>query len=321
MGQLIEGKWHTANKIVGQDEKDGKFKREATSFHHSIEADPNSQFTAEVGRYHLYISYACPWACRALIMRKLKKLDDVISLSIVHPLMAENGWQFSEGDECIADTVNHFDFLHQVYTKADPTYTGRVSVPVLWDKKTQTIVNNESSEIMRIFNSAFDQLTGSDLDFYPQAHRAEIDEVNEFVYHNINNGVYKCGFALTQEAYNEAYDNLFAALDQVEQSLSKQRYLVGEQMTEADWRLFTTLVRFDAVYVGHFKCNKQQIAEYHHIQNYLRELYQLPGIAETVNMQHIKAHYYRSHAHINPTQIVPAGPKLSLDAPHDRASL
>jgi putative glutathione S-transferase len=275
-------------------------------------------FKAEPGRYHLYVSYACPWAHRTLILRTLKKLEDVISFSVVHHFMGENGWTFLAEDGATGDALYGSDFLHQIYTRADPAYSGRVTVPVLWDKQRQTIVSNESAEIIRMLNSAFDEWGDATRDFYPKPLRAGIDAVNELVYPAINNGVYRAGFATTQAAYEEAFDALFAALDEMELRLSRGRYLLGDRMTEADWRLFTTLVRFDPVYVGHFKCNLRRIADYPNLSNYLRDLYQTPGVAETVNMHHIKSHYYGSHATINPTRIVPKGPDLDYSAPHDR---
>ncbi len=320
MGLLVDGKWQ--DKWYDTSKSGGRFVRQDSAFRDSIGDD---RFPAEAGRYHLYVSLACPWAHRALIVRRLKRLEDAISLSVVDWLMLENGWEFSDRPGCIPDTVNGADYMHQVYTAAQPDYTGRVTVPVLWDRKEGTIVNNESAEIIRMFNSGFDHLGGGignpALDLYPKALRAEIDAINERVYHDINNGVYKCGFATTQDAYEEAFDALFAALDEVEARLARQRYLAGNRITEADWRLFTTLVRFDPVYVGHFKCNRQRIADYPNLQNYLRELYQVPGIADTVNLRHIKGHYYESHRGVNPTGIVPKGPALSLDAPHDRDRL
>ena len=275
-------------------------------------------FKAEAGRYHLYVSLACPWAHRTLIFRKLKGLEKFIDVSVVHPDMLTKGWEFGEYPGVIGDSINNFDFLHQVYTAADENYSGRVTVPILWDKQTNTIVSNESAEIIRMFNTAFNHLTGNDLDFYPENLREEIDEINEFVYHNVNNGVYKSGFATSQAAYEEAFHALFNALDVLEKRLEKQRYLNGTHPTEADWRLFTTLVRFDPVYVGHFKCNLRRIADYPQLANYLRDLYQTPGVAETVNMDHIKRHYYYSHGSINPTRVVPIGPYIDNNAPHDR---
>lgn len=303
---------------------DGEFIRDESQFRNwiTVDGDPGPSgvggFKAEKDRYHLYVSHACPWAHRTLIFRKLKQLEDIISVSVVHPDMEEAGWKFAEYPGATADSANGFDYMHQVYTLARPDYSGIVTVPVLWDKKQKTIVNNESSEIIRMFNGAFDRLTGNRADYYPEALRSSIDEINATVYENINNGVYRCGFAQSQAAYERAFDRLFASLDQTEQRLSSQRYLVGSQLTEADWRLFTTLLRFDPVYVGHFKCNLRRIDDYPNLSNYLRELYQIPGIAETVNMQHIKRHYYYSHVSINPTRIVPKGPQIDYHKPHNR---
>ncbi|WP_119560557.1 glutathione S-transferase family protein [Vibrio cholerae] len=311
MGKLIKGKWHD----VWYDTKqhDGEFIREDAGFRDWVKATPDAQFAAESGRYHLYVSLACPWAHRTLIFRALKGLQTHIDVTIVCPDMLSHGWQFGIPEPLYGDTQ-----LHQLYTHAKADYTGRVTVPVLWDKKLHTIVSNESSEIIRMFNSAFNELTGNQTDYYPQALRTVIDEWNEFIYPNINNGVYRCGFATTQKAYEEAFEALFAALDKVDQHLTTHRYLAGNQITEADWRLFTTLVRFDAVYVGHFKCNRQRITDYPHLSGYLRELYQVPGIQETVDFYHIKRHYYFSHTTINPTQVVPVGPQVDLLSPHQR---
>lgn len=323
MGRLVDGVWQD----VWYDTKKsgGKFERSAALFRDWVTRDgapaPGRKrgFKAEPGRYHLYVSWACPWASRTLVFRKLKKLEDVISLSIVHHYMGKDGWTFLKEDGATGDTLYGLDYLHRIYTKADPAYSGRVTVPVLWDRKEETIVNNESSEIVRMLNSAFDEWGDASVDFYPKPLRAEIDRVNDLVYPAINNGVYRAGFATTQDAYEEAFGELFSALDRLEERLSRQRYLVGDSLTEADWRLFTTLVRFDAVYYSHFKCNLRRIADYPNLSNYLRDLYQVPGVAGTVNMLHIKAHYYGSHRTINPTGIVPVGPELDFDAPHDRA--
>lgn len=322
MGLLIDGQWH--DRWYDTASNQGRFKRDESRFRHWVTADGkpgpsgDAGFKAEKDRYHLYVSLACPWAHRTLIFRKLKGLESMISLSVVNPYMGENGWTFEADDGVIADPVYDARFLHQIYTAADPDFTGRVTVPVLWDKQQNQIVNNESAEIIRMFNTAFDQLGARDGDFYPETLRAEIDDINATVYDRINNGVYKAGFATTQAAYEEAVIPLFEALDKIDQRLSAQRYLVGEQLTEADWRLFTTLLRFDAVYVGHFKCNLKRIADYPNLSGYLRELYQWPGVSDTVNMSHIKQHYYRSHGTINPTGIVPAGPVLDLNQPHGR---
>ncbi len=322
MGKLIDGKWHD----VWYDTKStgGKFKRQDAGFRHWVtasgDAGPTGSagFKAEANRYHLYISCACPWAHRTIIFRNLKGLENMIGLSVVHPHMGEDGWTFAEGNGVIPDTVNHADFLHQVYTNAKADYTGRVTVPVLWDKKKNTIVSNESSEIIRMFNTAFDRQGATPGDYYPEHLRAEIDRVNADVYDNINNGVYKAGFATTQDAYDEAVNTLFDALDRTENTLSTQRYLAGSTLTEADWRLFTTLIRFDEVYHGHFKCNKRQIMDYPNLWAFTRELFQIPGVAGTVNMDHIKRHYYGSHANLNPSGIVPVGPSPDFMAPHDR---
>jgi putative glutathione S-transferase len=275
-------------------------------------------FAAERDRYHLYVSLACPYAHRTVIFRKLKKLEDVISMSILDPVMGEQGWEFGSGPGTTADSVNGKRRLGEIYLLADPRYTGRVSVPVLWDKKRHTIVNNESPEIIRILNSAFAALTDDGADYYPEDLRAEINRINARVYNDVNIGVYRAGFATTQAAYEEGCRSVFAALDWIEDIFSRQRYLAGARLTEADWRLFTTLVRFDAVYYGHFKCNLRRIVDYPNLWNYLRELYQAPGIAETVNLDHIKRHYYMSMTAINPTRVVPLGPLLNLTAPHDR---
>lgn len=329
MSIIINGQLQNQDFRPNQND-DGEFVRQDSQFRNWVTADGQAdssvdksaaaEFKAEPDRYHLYVSLACPWAHRTLIFRKLKKLEDIISVSVVHPDLGWQGWRF-EADERfgeINDQINHFDFMYQVYTKADPDYTGVVTVPVLWDRQRETIVNNESSEIIRMFNSAFNDLTGDMADYYPQALRTEIDNINELVYANVNNGVYRCGFASSQQAYEKAFDNLFAALDKLELRLEQQRYLAGNILTEADWRLFTTLYRFDPVYVGHFKCNKKRIADYPNLSNYLRELYQLSGIQETCSLQHIKYHYYYSHTCINPTRIVPKGPELDLMQPHDR---
>lgn len=311
MGLLVDGEWHDQWYDTGKT--GGRFVRAESQFRDCI---GEASFPPEAGRYRLYVSLACPWAHRTLIFRSLKGLQDIIPVSIVHPHMLEQGWQFDPAEELYG-----LQYLHQLYTRAAPGYSGRVTVPVLWDGTRQCIVNNESAEIIRIFNSAFDGLSGNTADYYPRALRGEIDAINAFVYEHINNGVYKCGFATTQDAYEEAYAALFSALDELEGRLGRQRYLVGHQITEADWRLFTTLVRFDTVYVGHFKCNRNRIADMPNLWGYLRELYQQPGIAGTVNFSHIKQHYYYSHESINPTRIVPVGPDMDLDAPHSRESL
>jgi putative glutathione S-transferase len=295
MGMLVDGVWHD----VWYDTKESKghFKRAASQFRNWVTADgapgPSGTggFKAEAGRYHLYVALACPWAHRTLIFRKLKKLENIISVSIVDPLMLENGWEFKNRDGGTVDHLFGSKALWEIYVKADPHYSGRVTVPVLWDKKNETIVNNESSEIIRMFNSAFNGITGSREDFYPEPLQAEIDALNAVVYDTVNNGVYKAGFATTQEAYGENVAKLFETLDMLDKRLGKSRYLFGDSITEADWRLFTTLVRFDAVYVGHFKCNIRRIDDYKNLPGYLRDLYQVPGVAETVNLAHIKEHY------------------------------
>ncbi len=324
MGLLVDGEWRDHwydTKSTG-----GKFKRRESSFRNWITPDGsagptgNAGFKAQPGRYHLYVSFACPWAHRTLIFRRLKGLQSDITVDVVHYHMGENGWEFhATADGATPDTVNARNRLYEVYLEADPSYTGRVTVPVLWDKQQNTIVNNESSEIIRMFNSAFDSVAAEQGDYYPAQLREEIDSVNKTVYSAVNNGVYKAGFATSQEAYEDAFAALFDTLDMLEVKLSKQRYLVGNTLSEADWRLFTTLVRFDPVYVGHFKCNKRRIADYPNLSNYVRDLYQVPGIKETVNLTHIKRHYYGSHATINPTGIVPLGPEIDYSLPHDRA--
>lgn len=323
MGLLIEGSWH--DSWYDTKKSGGKFVREDAQFRNWITSDGTAGpsgadgFAAEAGRYHLYVSLACPWAHRTVIFRKLKGLEDLIGLTVVHPHMLENGWEFDK--ETGGDPIGGHDFLHQVYTSVVSDYTGRVTVPVLWDKKTNTIVSNESSEIMRMFNSAFDHLTGNTLDFYPAPLRQQIDDINDFVYPRINNGVYRAGFATTQPAYQEAFDSLFAALDEIEKRLSTSRFLMGNAQTEADWRLFTTLIRFDAVYHGHCKTNLKRIEDYPNISHYVRDLYQTPGVAETVDFWHIKEHYYVSQRTINPTQVVPKGPVLDYNRPHNRVRL
>jgi glutathionyl-hydroquinone reductase len=316
MGHLENGVWREGRETRTVN---GEFVRRDSQFRARVTADGSSEFPAEPGRYHLYVSTACPWAHRTLIFRKLKRLEDAISISVVDPVVVDQGWAFGTGAGCVPDTVHGFSQLHQVYSKAKPDYTGRVSVPVLWDKKRGTIVNNESSDIIRMLNSEFEAFAGSHDEFYPQRLRPEIDAVNKVVYESINNGVYRCGFATTQDAYERAFNALFAALDEMEARLDRSRYLAGDRITEADWRLFPTLVRFDAVYFGHFKCNRRRIEDYPNLSNYLRDLYQVPGVAETVDMDHIKRHYYASHRHINPTGIVPKGPVLDFSAPHNRA--
>jgi glutathionyl-hydroquinone reductase len=316
MGHLAEGQW------VAAERREATFVRRETQFRNWVTADgsvgPSGKggFRAEAGRYHLYVSLACPWAHRTLIFRSLKGLDGIVGLSVTHWLMGDDGWTFAPGEGVIPDTVNGVSVLHELYTRADPGYSGRVTVPVLWDKRQNTIVNNESAEIIRMFNSAFDGIGARPGDYYPVALRAEIDRVNARIYDTVNNGVYKAGFAGTQEAYEAALVPLFESLDWLEERLGKNRFLVGDHPTEADWRLFTTLVRFDPVYFGHFKCNVRRLVDYPRLWAYTRELYQWPGVATTVDLDHIKRHYYGSHRHINPTGIVPLGPAIDFSAPH-----
>lgn len=322
MGLLVEGKWQ--DQWYDTKSSGGRFQREDAGFRNWVTADGSAGpsgvggFKAEPNRYHLYVSLACPWAHRTTIYRKLKGLEDMVSLSVVHPFMGDKGWTFAAGEGVIADPLHDADYAYEIYVAAKPDYTGRVTVPILWDKKTNTIVSNESSEIIRMFNTAFDEVGARAGNFLPVEKLAEIDEINDRVYTAVNNGVYKAGFATTQAAYEEAVTALFEALDMLEARLSQQRYLVGQTITEADWRLFTTLVRFDSVYFGHFKCNIRRIVDYPNLWGYLRELYQVPGVAETVNMTHIKQHYYGSHANINPTRIVPVGPAIDFHSPHQR---
>ncbi len=310
MGLLVDGKWQ--DKWYDTDGNDGKFKRESSSFRNTISTEAGAEFPPQSGRYHLYVSLACPWAHRALIFRKLKALESHISVSVVCPDMLGEGWTFEDFPGATGDTLYNKTFLREIYLMGTPDVTTRVTVPVLWDKQKERIVSNESSEIIRMFNSAFNDITDNHDDYYPESLRTEINTVNEMVYQVINNGVYKSGFATTQEAYEEAVYTLFKALDTVEERLKQHRYLVGDTLTEADWRLFTTLIRFDPVYHGHFKCNIRQIADYPAIYAYMKSLYQHPGIAETVNFEHIKRHYYYSHTMINPTQVVPVGPDQDL---------
>ncbi len=317
MGRLVDGEWQTVPVVTDK----GRFVRKASSFRNWIRADGSTPYAPESGRYHLYVSNACPWAHRTIVFRKLKKLEPHVGLSVVDPLMFDAGWEFSERPGCTLDTVNGKRLLYEIYQLADRSYEGRVTVPALWDKKTATIVSNESSEIIRMFGAEFAALTDDHQDFYPQALREQIDALNVRIYDTVNNGVYRCGFAGTQQAYDEAFDALFDTLEHLEERLGHARYLCGDRITEADWRLFTTLVRFDPVYHGHFKCNLKRIADYENLSGYLRELYQVPGIAETVNMDHIKQHYFRSHESINPRRIVPKGPTLDLDSAHGRDHL
>ena len=322
MGLLVDGKW--VDQWYETESNQGEFKRQESLFRHWITPDGSpgptgsGGFEAEVGRYHLYVSLACPWAHRTLILRQLKGLEDIITVSVVEPLMLESGWAFSEQ---YPDHLYGLDYLQQIYTRADPDVTSRVTVPVLWDKQRQTIVSNESAEIIRMLNSAFNGITGNSDDYYPANLRSEIDQLNDWIYPAINNGVYRAGFATTQHAYEEAYLEVFTALDKIEQRLSTQRYLCGNRITEADWRLFTTLVRFDAVYFGHFKTNRKRSEDYDNIAAYVRDLFQQPGVAATVDIPYIKQHYYGSHNTINPTGIVPLGQKIDFSRPHMRAQL
>ncbi|MGI8524925.1 MAG: glutathione S-transferase family protein [Pseudolabrys sp.] len=323
MGLLVDGVWQDDKERT----KDGHFIRPDAGFRHWVTADgvagPSGKdgFAAEAGRYHLYVSLSCPWASRTIIFRKLKALEDVVSMSIASWHVGRDGWSFDQHEGSTGDDVNGKSKLSEIYLAADPRYSGRVSVPALWDKKRKTIVNNESSEIIRMLNSVFDAFTDVKTDYYPKALRAEVDKINDLVYPNINNGVYRAGFATSQAAYEQAFRELFDALDEIEQRLGKQRYLTGGTITEADWRLFCTLIRFDAVYYSHFKCNWRHIYEYPNLSNYTRDLYQVPGVPETVSLDHIKRHYYGSQLKVNPTGIVPVGPQLDFAAPHDRARL
>ncbi|MEM7674996.1 MAG: glutathione S-transferase family protein [Myxococcota bacterium] len=322
MGLLVDGQWQ--DKWYDTKSSGGRFKRESAKFRNWITSDgspgPSGDggYKAEAGRYHLYVSYACPWAHRTLIFRSMKGLTDAIDVSVVHWFMGSEGWTFEPGEGVVSDPNLGASRLHQVYTAARSDFTGRVTVPVLWDKEKKTIVSNESSEIIRMLNSAFDDIGATGPDFYPQDLRPAIDDINERVYNTVNNGVYKSGFATTQGAYEEAVTALFETLDFLEARLDSQPYLAGDRLTEADWRLFTTLVRFDPVYVGHFKCNLRRIADYPNLWNYTRQLFQMPGVAQTCHFDHIKMHYYGSHESINPTRIVPKGPVIDFSAPHDR---
>jgi glutathionyl-hydroquinone reductase len=315
MGLLQNGRW--VDQWYDNSSSGGSFRRQDSHFRHWLTAtgesapDGKPGFKAEKGRYHLYVSLACPWAHRVLIFRQLKQLQEYIGVTVVEPIMLENGWEMN-------DPLYSLEFLYQLYLKADVGYEGRVTVPVLWDKHTQTIVSNESSEIIRMFNTAFNHLTGDTSDYYPEQLRNTIDSLNDRIYNTVNNGVYRAGFATTQQAYEEAFHSLFDSLDWIENLLTRQRYLAGDRLTEADWRLFTTLIRFDAVYYGHFKTNRQLLADYASISAYVRELYQVPGVAETVNFEHIKTHYYASHLMINPTGIIPVGPAQDFTAAHGR---
>jgi glutathionyl-hydroquinone reductase len=315
LGQLVEGKWTSKRE---QEDSQGRFLRPDTNFRERITAVGSSGFKAQSGRYHLYISWACPWAHRTAIMRKLKGLEDVISLSVVDPIMGEEGWAFSDYPGSIPDSVNGTKYLRDIYIKADPKFTGRVTVPILWDKETNKIVNNESRDIIGMLDTEFDDFVKHDVNFYPQSLQDKIESTIEAIYQPINNGVYRAGFATSQSAYKEAVTELFDALDNWEKVLDQQRYLCGDVITQADWCMFTTLLRFDAVYYVHFKCNLRHIYEYPHLWNYLKDLYQQPGVKETCNLEHIKLHYYKSHPNVNPSGIVPMGPILDFEAPHNR---
>jgi putative glutathione S-transferase len=309
-GMMIDGKW--TNEEYKQDQE-GRFQRNPTTFRNQITADGTSGFPAVADRYHLYVSYACPWAHRTLIMRQLKGLTDAISISAVDPLMADNGWEFSDFPGTIPDTVNHTKYLREIYALADPNYTGRVTVPILWDKQTSKIVNNESREIIRMFDIEFAEIAKNDIDLYPQELQTKIDQAIDDIYNPINNGVYRAGFARSQSAYTEAVTELFTALDYWDNVLANQNYLCGDSLTEADICMFTTLFRFDAVYYVHFKCNLRHIWDYPNLWNYLKRIYQYSGVKDTCNLEHIKLHYYQSHPHINPSGIVPDGPLINFD--------
>lgn len=315
LGMLVDGKWTT--DWNERDER-GKFNRTPTKFRDRITADGSSGFKSASGRYHLYVSLACPWAHRALIMRALKGLEDVIGLSIVDAVLSDQGWYFSKNPGAILDSVNHAQYLQEIYLKADPKYTGRVTVPVLWDQEKNTIVNNESREVIRMFDTEFGEFATIDIDLYPEALRHQIDDTIDKIYMPVNNGVYRSGFATTQAAYEDAVTELFQNLDDWEKVLGNQRYLCGDRLTEADICMFTTLLRFDSVYYGHFKCNVRRIVDYPNLWNYLKDLYQHPRIKPTCNLDHIKRHYYMSQTQINPTRIVPIGPEIDFEAPHDR---
>ena len=322
MGLLVDGEW--VDRWYDTDSTGGRFERQEQAFRHWITPEgapgPSGEggFAAEPGRYHLYVSYACPWAHRALIMRAFKGLERYIDVSVVHWHMGEEGWTFEDGEGVVPDPLFGVQRLYELYLRADDGFTGRVTVPVLWDKEGGTIVNNESAEIIRMLNSAFDDVGAAAGDFYPEPLRDDIDAINERVYHTLNNGVYKCGFATSQQAYDEAVHPLFDTLDWLEDLLGRRRYLTGDSLTEADIRLFTTLVRFDPVYHGHFKCNIRRLVDYPNLWGYTRELYQMPEIRPTVNFHHIRHHYYESHPKVNPSGVVPAGPVIDFDEPHGR---
>ena len=320
MGKMLEGEWKTEEDWTTDDQ--GRFRRSETTFRDWIRADGTTDYAPEKGRYHLYVSHACPWAHRTMITRALKGLEEAISVSIVDPFMGRNGWEFSEAPGAIPDQVNDCDYLREVYRLADPNYTGRVTVPALWDRREETIVNNESAEIMRMFDREFDEYARRpEVDLYPEGYREEVDRAIEAIYGPINNGVYKSGFAGTQEAYETAVDELFEALDHWDGVLSQQRYLCGDRLTEADLCMFTTLYRFDAVYNIHFKCTKQRLVDYENLWGFAREVYQLPGVAEVCNMDHVRQHYYRSHESVNPKRIVAREPRMDWNEPHGRGEL
>ena len=308
MGLLVDGVWH--DEWYNTEDNDGKFIREDAQFRDWISKD--GKFQPEAGRYHLYVCLACPWASRCLMMRKLKGLEEIVSLSVVNPVMLEHGWTFEDGPGVIADPIIDADYMHEIYTHVDPTYSGRVTVPVLYDKKTDTIVNNESSDIIRMMNTAFDEIGATPGDYYPADLRDEIDDINDYVYDHVNNGVYKAGFATEQQVYEKEAQNVDDAFAKLNDRLENQDYLVGYQLTEADIRLFTTLIRFEHVYFGHFKCNLHHLTEYPHLWEYTKRIYNYENLADTVNFDHIQTHYYKSHTMINPNQIIPAGPDLDL---------
>ncbi|MCU4751556.1 glutathione S-transferase family protein [Halobacteria archaeon AArc-curdl1] len=320
MNMLVDGEWHTDVGQYASD--DGSFERQTTTFRDTIRADPDARFQPEAGRYHLYVSSACPWAHRTLLLRALKGLEDAISVSVVDPYRAEDGWQFTpEKEGCTVDHLHGVDYLRELYVRADPTVTCRVTVPVLWDTKEDTIVNNESAEIIRMLDTEFDDVATTHVDLYPDGYRDTVDRVIEDIYEPINNGVYRAGFATKQEPYDEAIDDLFSALEHWDSVLADQRYLAGDRLTEADICLFTTLVRFDQVYHTHFMCNVRFIREFEHLWPYLRDLYQTPGVAGTVDMAHIKEHYYTTHPDVTPSGIIARGPDLDFEAPHGRDEL
>lgn len=308
MGLLVDGVWH--DEWYNTEDNEGKFIREDAQFRDWISKD--GKFQPEAGRYHLYVCLACPWASRCLMMRKLKGLEEIISLSVVNPVMLEHGWTFEDGPGVIADPIIDADYMHEIYTHVDPTYSGRVTVPVLYDKKTDTIVNNESSDIIRMMNTAFDEIGATPGDYYPADLRDEIDDINDYVYDHVNNGVYKAGFATEQQVYEKEAQNVDDALAKLNDRLEHQDYLVGDQLTEADIRLFTTLIRFEHVYFGHFKCNLHHLTEYPHLWEYTKRIYNYENLSDTVDFEHIQTHYYKSHTMINPNQIIPAGPDLDL---------